>query len=380
MQRFLIHLLSFCLLPAALLASGEGVLHGSGELWSLGRVIEYQAAHPDALYLRGADQVFYAYKYRGIMLKRPAVLVAGSSRTMKFRAGMFGDRAGAFFNAGGMLNSARDVHDFAETLPSSRTPSVLVLGIDLWWLNGGVAPLRDFREEIDKDPGRTFDDHVIALRWLAGRPRSYVKELIAPIRDAHPGFIGIGARAGGSGFRPDGSFASSLPVPTSPAGWRFVDREQPPIIERVIAASEGFQPADRLSPARLALLDTALARLEARRVLVVGYLPPFSSAVLSALRTDSRHARLWSDFERRVPDLFRRHGFPVVDASDPTAFGMDDRAMIDGIHADETFHLYVIRAMMADARVRAVLPGADAAVARALQSPRTNYWRADLGS
>jgi hypothetical protein len=130
----------------------------------------------------------------------------------------------------------------------------------------------------------------------------------------------------------------------------------------------------------LRALDAALERFDGRRVLVVGYLPPFSSAVLNALRTDPRHSRLWSEFERHVPELFRRHGFPVIDASDLTRFAMDDRVMIDGVHADETFHLHVVKSMLADVRVSAALPGADVAVARALASPRTNYWRADLGS
>lgn len=379
MRRFLVHLLSFCLLPVALIVAGEVALLGSGELWPLDRVIAYQAAHPGALYLRAVDQVFYAYKYRGMSVKHPSVLVAGSSRTMKFRAGMFGDQAGAFFNAGGMLNSTRDVREFAEVLARSQTPSVLVLGIDLWWLNPGVPPIYDLQSEIDKDPGTSFDDHVIALRWLMRNPRSFAVEALGPERVAHPDAIGIAARERAGGFRADGSYVARVAIPAA-AGWQFVDREEPPIIDRVTQANANFPPAADAAPQRLADLDAALARFEARRVLVVGYLPPFSSEVLARLRTDERHKQLWFDFECRVPELFRRHRFPVIDASDLTQFGMDDRAMSDGIHAEETFHLHVVQAMLEDARVRAALPGAGAAVARALASPRTNYWQADLGS
>jgi len=379
MRRFLIHLTAFGALPALLLLAGEAVLLGSGELWPLDRVIAYQGAHPDARYLRAVDQVFYAYKYRGLVVKRPSVLVAGSSRTMKFRARMFGDRADAFFNAGGMLNSVRDVRDFAETPPPGWRPSVLVLGIDLWWFNDGVPPVYSFRSQIDQDVGRRFDDHVIALRWLALHPRSLAIELRS-LGDGRLDAIGIEARERGGGFRADGSYVVRVAVPRAPDAWRFVDRETPPIIERVTGAIANFPPARQASTARLAMLDAALARFESQHVLVVGYLPPFSSAVLDALRHDARHRGLWSDFDCRVPEVFRRHRFPVVDASDATRFGMDDRAMSDGIHAEETFHLHVVRALLQDDRVRAALPGADAAVARALASPRTNYWQADLGS
>ena len=131
MRRFLWRLVCFLSLPALPLVLGEAVLQRSGELWSLDRVFAHQRAHPDALYLRATDQVFYAYKYHGILTTNPSVIVAGSSRTMKFRAEMFGDRAASFYNAGGMINSLRDLHEFCLTLPSTRTPAVLLLGVDL---------------------------------------------------------------------------------------------------------------------------------------------------------------------------------------------------------------------------------------------------------
>src|SRR5439155_4314495 len=84
LRRFLRHLLSFCALPALVLLLGEAVLQWSGELWPIDRVLAYQRTHPDSLFLRATDQVFYAYKYRAIVETRPGILVAGSSRTMKF--------------------------------------------------------------------------------------------------------------------------------------------------------------------------------------------------------------------------------------------------------------------------------------------------------
>src|SRR5262245_43642231 len=142
-RRFLRHLARFCLLPAAVVVIGEGVLVGSGEVWPIDRVIAFQRAHPDSRFLRAIDQVFYASKYRGVLARQPSVLVAGSSRTMKFRAAMFGDRAMAFFNAGGMINSLDDLEDFGGSFAPPRLPDVVILGIDLWWLNDRVvAPYR----------------------------------------------------------------------------------------------------------------------------------------------------------------------------------------------------------------------------------------------
>jgi hypothetical protein len=147
LRQFLRHFVLCAFLPCLVLLIGEGVLQTSGEVWPMGRVFAYQRSHPGALFLRSIDQAFYAYKYRGILETRPSVLVAGSSRTMKFRAPMFGDKAASFYNAGGMLNSLRDLRDFNHALPAPVTPKVLLVGIDPWWLNGRVAPQFSFPDE-----------------------------------------------------------------------------------------------------------------------------------------------------------------------------------------------------------------------------------------
>ena len=378
-REFFRRLIWFCSLPGIVLLSGVSVLQRSGETWSVDRVIACQRAHPDALFLRAADQAFYAYKYRAIAAKKPAILVAGSSRTMKFRAPMFGEQASSFYNAGGILNSVRDLHDLSMVVPDAYVPRVLLLGVDLWWLNDQVPEAFDLTAEIAKGDGG-FDEHVLALRWLVRHPRAFAGEAASLLGAKNNGHIGISAREKGGGFRADGSFKSALPTPRSNHDWEFVDRETPPVIERVRDAVGNFPPATSLSVRRLALLDEVLGRYQARRVFVIGYFPPFSSAVVAQLGSDHRHARIWSEFRRVVPDLFRKHGFPVLDASETAAVGMDDRAMSDGFHAEETFDVHVLKALLGDERVRALLPGAETALDRALASPATNYWNPDLGS
>jgi hypothetical protein len=378
LRRFVAHVAAFLIAPALLLLLCEAVLLHSGEMWTLDRVFAYQHAHADALYLRALDQQFYAYKYRGIFETRPAVLVAGSSRTMKFRAPMFGARR--FYNAGGMINSLRDLDEFSRSLPAALTPAVLLVGVDLWWLNDGVAPTVSFREEIAKGARFTTDDHIVAIRWLVEHAWTFGREALALFPGDRRANIGIAARATGGGFRLDGSYQSPLPVPRTEQEWTFVDRESPPIIERVMRADQNFPPADGLSRERLALLDRVLARFEQRHVLVVGYLPPFSSAVRARLESDPRHRTLFAEFLRLVPDCFRAHGFPVADATDTAAYGMDDRAMSDGIHPEETFQVHVLRALLREPRIREALPGAEPRIEHAMTSPRTNFWVPDLGT
>ena len=79
-----------------------------------------------------------------------------------------------------------------------------------------------------------------------------------------------------------------------------------------------------------------------------------------------------------MPELFRKHGFPVLDASEASSLGMDDRALTDGIHAEATFQVHALKALLSDDRVREALPGAEGVLDRALASPATNYWNPDL--
>ena len=121
-----------------------------------------------------------------------------------------------------------------------------------------------------------------------------------------------------------------------------------------------------------------LAILQRRGVLVLGFDPPVSSEAAAALDRDPRERALWVEYRADVPALFAEVGFPFVDASTPSALGLDDRYMFDGFHAEEAFHLYVLRRFAADPRVDAALPDMREVVERAIDSPRTNYWYADL--
>src|SRR5207245_9511291 len=138
-------------------------------------------------------------------------------------------------------------------------------------------PTFDFNAEISKEASASFDQHVIALRWLLRHPGTFVNEAASLIRGTKADAIGIGARGTGGGFRPDGSFKSPLPPPRSAKEWAFVDREVPPIIERVKHAVANFPPATNLSSERFALLDLVLARCRQKHVFLIGYLPAFFS-------------------------------------------------------------------------------------------------------
>ena len=366
-----------------LLVPGEAVLQWSGELWPLDRVFAHQHAHPDALYLRATDQVFCAYTCAASSSGTRSVIVAGSSRTMKFRAEMFGDRATGFYNAGGMINSLRDLHEFCLTLPSTRTPAVLLLGVDLWWFNDDVEVKTRFLDHASTDTN-SFDEHVIGLRWLLGHPRSFAAETIALPRGAGDRLVGIAAREGGGGFRLRRQLQAIVPTPRSDAEWRFVDLarcrdhrarqgvcRRPIFRRRTVVLGRGAARSRRRAFGALrepaCPRGSAICRRSHRR----------SSPGCNPTR---RHSRLWADFEGTIRRDFRTAPPPLLGCVGPGPARHGRSRLSDGFHAEETFQLHVLDALLRDARVRAALPGTHgpSSIKRSRRR-ETNYWEPDFG-
>jgi len=351
-------------LVAALL---EWTLWRSGESWPLSRVAAMQQAEA-AIFLRELmPQDVQLYKLERLALSRPRVLVVGSSRTMQLRAAMLGETTATFFNAGGTIDT---LGDLGRVLGAVQRPEVIVLGVDSWWFSTSSTAA-------ERDPGRDgaldWRAHVAAGRRLLQRPGQLADLLRGPSA-ADTRRIGAAALRASAGFRQDGSLRLTFARPDASGPWTYVDRETPPVIERVRAGRLQFLPSTGLDAGRLDRLRGFLAQCRARGITVLGFAPPFSAEVVAALSTDDRHRRLTAQFRAALPATFAAAGFPFVDATDLREFGLDDRYLVDGFHAGETFHLHLLRRILRHPVAVAVLPGAAAAVDRLLALPGTDYW------
>ncbi len=365
--------------PVLILATAfELLLWRTGESWTISRVLDVQRRDPGRLFLRRyLDQGLYRYKFLGMLERRPAILALGSSRVMRFRAPMFGDSAN-FYNAGGLIQNLDDLESFVRLTPDTAMPRVIILGIDMWWLNDNDRSPEGLTSGIAFDGASSWKSQLLTAREMLMTRGALVGAIaaVSPRTGAGDG-IGLAARERGEGFRSDGSLTSARRPPEN-ADWHFVDRENPIIPDRIRQGIDRFEPAPALSLARLARLRNVLTTLQRRGVLILGFNPPFSADGAAALESDPRQRELWREYRTGVPALFTELGLPFVDASTTGALGLDDRYMSDGFHAEETFHLYLLRRFAADPRVAAALPGMGAAVERAIASSKTDYWYADF--
>jgi hypothetical protein len=351
----------------------ELVLWRAGETWTIERVIETQRRNPSALFMRGIlDQGFYRYKFLRFEALRPKVLVLGSSRVMEFRREMFGERGKDFFNAGGLIQDLSDLHAFAENLSPATAPEVVILGLDLWWFNGNKPLLNGFSSGIHRDAALDWQEHARALRrFKSGKGCLSALKAFRAENDN----IGIEARSAAVGFRPDGSMQYNFESPKG-TGWKFVDRERPPIAERIRNNSAQFTPTSGASAERIELLGKCLDLLRSKKVLVLGFCPPFSSESAALLQARASQSNLWNEARGQIPKVFQDRNLPFIDASLLADFGTNDSVMIDGIHAAETFHLTLLAHFLSDPRVKG-FPSLHNSIITALNSQATDPWHPD---
>ncbi len=352
--RFWLRAALFWTPVAALVVGFELVLWRAGDTWSLGHVIAFQEAHPAALWLRGTlDQALYSYKLTNFERRHPAVVAAGTSRVMEFRAAMLGVDPVEFYNLGGMLQNLGDLDTFARSLPDRGAPRLIVLGLDMHWLNPSLLQIESLSRAHGRDPARNWRQHVYALRLALTREgaRQLLRALRAPPARA-PALIGVEARGCLCGFRADGSMDYGRQL--RQAGAPFFDRLDPPVTYDIRHGTGRFPFAPGVAPARLDSVLTALRLLRSKGSTVLVFLPPVWSGAARALANEPRQAGLWRDYTTTVPAALRAAGFAVVDASSPERLGLTDTDMIDGTHGDEHFVTVLAERLLE-------LPGAAAA-------------------
>jgi hypothetical protein len=376
LPSFVRHLLLFWSPIIALAALLETMFQVTAESWPMARVAAYQQRNPRSIFLRGyIDQDFYGYRSRNLAERRPRIVALGSSRVMQFRATMFGADSAAFYNAGGMIQNLQDLQAAAHLLPDSALPAVVFLGVDMWWLNESVPATPGLQQVLEGNHAPAWQLRLAAARRMARQPAEAARVLAAAIASPVEGAIGIAARAKGTGFRQDGSYDYNLPIPRDSAGWQFVDRADPPLAPRIRNGTHRFERTAGISARRLDSLRSAVAQLTRRGVLVAGFLPPLASEASALMEAVDGQRRLWREYRTAVPAIFGSMNLPFVDASTPQALGLDDRYMLDGFHAGETFHLHLLRALLEGSpNLRARLPNVLPAVERSLAAEGTNFW------
>jgi len=346
-----------------------------GESWPIERVIATQRRHPDVIWHRGLfDQEYHRYKYEYLKVAKPPIVALGSSRAMEFRSQMFGDHGGDFYAAGGALQRIEDLDELLKALPDYR-PRVAILAVDVRWFNGPyvatLGPPGRFTFDIHYKPLSRWQAHITAVRMLLWSTRW--PKVVWHARTQHPEHLGVPI-PDVEGFRSDGSMKYRYrPTP----GFPFINRQPFPLTKRIAQNTAEFVPTTQAATPQIDVLRSSIEELHRRGTLVLAFIPPYHSDVRRAIEANPTQRAFHVDFHERIDALAAELDVPLIDASDPTRLGADDRYLIDDSHGYETYELLVLREFVKDSRVAAALPGVQPVVDYAMASPRTNPWFPD---
>ena len=126
--------------------------------------------------------------------------------------------------------------------------------------------------------------------------------------------MGMSAIIHGSGFRNDGSYDDG-------------DMLYPPAIEDsslsdISRGVHGFEYSNTVSQQSLDELNSFLEECRARNIYVIGYIPPFSSAIYDKLASLPDKYGYVQLLPSAVNPLFKKYGFAFYDFTNPTSVGI----------------------------------------------------------
>ncbi|MBL8155397.1 MAG: hypothetical protein JNM70_14530 [Anaerolineae bacterium] len=273
------------------------------------------------------------YKLLSIEMRRPEIIVLGSSRVVHMESGLFNRNPQAFFNVGNIEWGLHTLQAFVDQLDPAHAPAVAIVGIDLDWFSQMF--LTDWQTTYST--GVDFD---VDRLWLASTETA--RELIRgeSIRDGvyrrlfsrvqplcEDPALGIFAISRGIGFRSDGSLQRSPRSNDNDVNAEVRMAE----LARVQSGTDSYWTGQVLSPEVVSYLDRFLTTATAKGMFVIGYATPFNPEVYRVLSTDSRY-EFFSQSAAAAARIFAQHDLPFFDFSNAADFGSSDTEFYDAMH------------------------------------------------
>ncbi len=152
---------------------------------------------------------YFSYKLELAKVRKPDVVVLGSSRMLGFRQEDF---TASFVNAGRGMGHLNEGAQFLGELFKFHKPRLIVLGLDPWWFNDSEAQQARYPEHASQAQDLRLDKIKAPVQWLREGKVSigtFAKVLLK--RDRRNELtnwdnLGVSAIIDSTGFRPDGSY------------------------------------------------------------------------------------------------------------------------------------------------------------------------------
>lgn len=314
-----------------------------GETMPLAMVSQWQDAAPGRVWRGGDGHSFLAYRVARIDDLKSDIIALGPSRANAFRGDGFAPYS--FYNAGQTAWTFDQYRRFLELISrNGYAPRALVFNLDYWMFSSGFDHYWSSR--FDPQPETHVANLLRVLGQLTTDPADLFRRLGRADRDH-----GLYTLLTGEGFGPDGVLTP--PKPTTPDPQRLADD----------GTGAGVPPAvfaDRIADEQVAEFERFVAAAKERHVALIGVQLPFYEKVLSGLN-DAADAGIWREFQK---DEWRQRlgaaGVLFFDFADMPDYRDKPDYFTDSLDPDPRLVGQVMRTVMADPRVRDLLPKAAA--------------------
>ena len=306
-------------------------------------VIVLQQQDPSLLYGPAFTNQIPYYKLQNTLIRKPQILILGTSRVMQFRQNFFSTPTNVY-NAGGGIVYLWDYADFLKLIPSNQQPKLLILGLDQWQFNPNWRRERHQLYQTIKKKTHALVEQPL-LHVLQANFKEIYQAMLAEkvtfdllwknIRQRQG--IGLNAVIEKQGFRSDGSYRYGL-LKLSDYQERYVDA-----LDRIKNGANFFAYAENMDNSRLEILRKILEFCQQNNIHVVAFLPPFSPASMQAMLANQPRYNYLTQIAHTLEPVFQEYGFSFFDFTNPKKLKItSDDEFIDGFHGSEKTYLQIL--------------------------------------
>ncbi len=301
-------------------------------------VSTWQNWAPDRIWRGGDGHSFLTYKVARVLDLKPEIIVVGPLRANSFRGDAFVPYK--FYNAGLTVFTFDQYRRFLELIcRDGYAPRGLVFNLDYWMFSSGFDHY--FVDRFDEKPSTHVADLLRVVAQLREDPFRLWRGM--PAADHVHGLYAI---LTGEGFNADGS---SIVWTSAPDRQRLLD-------DGTAAGNPPVALGDHMASEQVAEFEQFIAFAKEKHIALVGVQLPFYEKILNGLNGNPE-AGIWREFaSAEWQQRLAAAGVTFFDFSDTPEYRDKPERFITSLEPDAMTVGQIARRMMADPRVRALLP------------------------
>jgi hypothetical protein len=301
-----------------------------------------QSQHNGALIGLGYTDPMHLVKHAVLQNRQPEVIALGTSRVLQFRDFCF-SKPESFYNCGRSVGKVQDLEAFLSSYPGEK-PKVIILGLDQDMFSVDDEDLLK-KPRTYQSKGTSYGTRLTKGTKAFWEAWSGDEIVTGTTLQGTTNFIGRNARLENEGYRADGSYCYGRVIRQSNQQDAY-DFKQ--MIRRIDKGKGRFAPATEINPNAIQQIDNFLKSCKEMEIHVVGFLPPYGSAVYDRFKEDALIYPHVFDLHGQLKPIFEANGMLVEDYTDIRSLSANDFETIDGLHGSEVCYLKLLKLLSAN--------------------------------